>query len=76
MPRTFPCYTCGTDQPHRKLNPAEAAMLKERLGRNSVHDFWICEAVLDAETGKQCRNLRTGWKVKPFDRPIRLPVPE
>ncbi|MGW0082951.1 hypothetical protein [Streptomyces sp. NPDC003393] len=74
--RTYYCHTCDADQPHRKLNAAEAAVLKERLGRNSVHEFWICEAVLDAETGRQCRNLRTGGNKKPFARPIKLPVPE
>ncbi|WP_306190149.1 MULTISPECIES: hypothetical protein [unclassified Streptomyces] len=74
--RTYYCHTCDADQPHRKLSAAEAAMLKERLGRNSVNEFWICEAVLDAETGEQCRNLRTGGNKKPFPRPIKLPVPE
>ncbi|MFD0543964.1 hypothetical protein ACFQ1B_13635 [Streptomyces mexicanus] len=41
-----------------------------------MHEFWICEAVLDAATGRQCRNLRTGGNKKPFDPPIKLPVPE
>ncbi|GAA2918121.1 hypothetical protein [Streptomyces mexicanus] len=74
--RTYYCHTCDADQPHRPLNAAEAAALKERLGRRSVHEFWICEAVLDAATGRQCRNLRTGGNKKPFDPPIKLPVPE
>ncbi|MGW1158028.1 hypothetical protein ACWD48_07320 [Streptomyces sp. NPDC002519] len=70
------CFTCDTDQPHRALNHAEQTWLGERLGRASVREFRMCEAVLDAETGKQCRNLRTGMNKKPFARPIRVPVPE
>ncbi|MGW0993614.1 hypothetical protein ACWD5V_09925 [Streptomyces sp. NPDC002523] len=76
MPKKEYCYTCDAEQPHRRLNAAETDLLKERLGRASVDDFLICEAVLDAETGRQCRNLRTGFKKKPFARPIKLPVPE
>ncbi|MFF9284397.1 hypothetical protein [Streptomyces griseosporeus] len=74
--RMYYCHTCDADQPHRPLNQAEASLLRERLGRASVHEFWICEAVLDTGTGSRCRNLRTGWNKKPFDQPIKLPVPE
>jgi hypothetical protein len=70
------CITCRADQPHRELEPAEEAWLKERLGRASVREFRMCEAELDPDTGKRCRNLRTGMNKKPFARPIRVPVLE
>ncbi|OIJ90270.1 hypothetical protein [Streptomyces colonosanans] len=70
------CFTCDADQPHRPLTRAEEAWLKERLGRASVREFWMCEAELNTETKKQCRNLRTGMNKKPFARPIRVPVPD
>ncbi|MDT0465518.1 MULTISPECIES: hypothetical protein [Streptomyces] len=70
------CFTCDTDQPHRELNRAEQSWLEERLGRAAVREFRMCEAVLDTESGKQCRNLRTGGNKKPFARPIRVPVLE
>lgn len=74
--KKYPCSTCDAEQPHRQLNRAEQQQLKERLGRAAVSEFWICENVLDPDTGKQCRNLRTGWLMKPFPKPIRLPAPE
>ncbi|CAM5530335.1 putative protein OS=Streptomyces albaduncus OX=68172 GN=FHS32_000372 PE=4 SV=1 [Streptomyces griseoloalbus] len=30
--------------------------------------------VLDPDTGKQCRNLRTGFNKKPFAERIKAPV--
>ncbi|MFD3822561.1 hypothetical protein [Streptomyces sp. NPDC058625] len=74
-PRTkrYPCSTCDAEQPHRQLDKAEREQLKERLGRAGVNEFWICVNVLDPASGKQCRNLRTGWTMKPFPKPIRLP---
>ncbi|MFD7699392.1 hypothetical protein [Streptomyces caelestis] len=70
------CWTCGSEQPHRRLGKAEEEALKERLGRASVSEFRLCVNVLDPDTGKQCRNLRTGWDKKPFTPPIKLPVIE
>lgn len=68
------CWTCKAEQQHRQLTKAEEDWLKERLGRAKVGEFWLCENVLDPETGKQCRNLRKGFDKKPFDTPIRVPV--
>ncbi|MGC2999232.1 hypothetical protein ACPF8X_12920 [Streptomyces sp. G35A] len=70
------CWTCDSHQQHRQLNKAEQDALKERLGRASVGEFWLCVNVLDPDTGAQCRNLRTGANKKPFARPIKLPVIE
>ncbi|MFC5958802.1 hypothetical protein ACFP51_31535 [Streptomyces pratens] len=74
--KKYPCSTCDAEQLHRQLTRAEQEQLKERLGRTGVSEFWICENVLDPATGRQCRNLRTGWVMKPFPKPIRLPAPE
>ncbi|GAB2821267.1 hypothetical protein GCM10027073_60330 [Streptomyces chlorus] len=74
--KRYPCSTCDAEQLHRQLTGAEQEQLKERLGRAGVSEFWICENVLAPDTGRQCRNLRTGWVMKPFPKPIRLPEPE
>ncbi|MEU3094580.1 hypothetical protein ABZ690_07115 [Streptomyces sp. NPDC006967] len=68
------CWTCGTDQQHRRLNKKEEDWLKERLGRSGVGEFRLCVNVLDVDSGKQCRNLRTGFNKKPFPEPIKVPV--
>ncbi|MFD6325826.1 hypothetical protein ACFWOL_23795 [Streptomyces sp. NPDC058442] len=77
-PRTMklPCWTCDADQQHRQLDKAEQDWLKERLGRTGVNEFWLCENVLDPDTGRRCRNLRTGFVMKPFPKAVRVPVPE
>lgn len=68
------CWTCGADQQHRQLDKKEEDWLKERLGRSGVGEFWLCVNVLDVDSGKQCRNLRTGFNKKPFAEPIKVPV--
>ncbi|MDT3724508.1 hypothetical protein ROS62_06245 [Streptomyces sp. DSM 41972] len=73
---THSCWTCGSDQPHRLLTKKEEDWLKERLGRKGVSEFRLCVNVLDPDTGKQCRNLRTGFTEKPFAKPIKVPVPD
>lgn len=73
--RKYPCSTCAAEQPHRQLDRAEQEQLKERLGRASVNEFWVCVNVLDPDSGRQCRNLRTGWTMKPFATPVRLSGP-
>ncbi|MFE2282179.1 hypothetical protein ACFXAE_34080 [Streptomyces sp. NPDC059454] len=70
------CWTCDSEQQHRQLNKAEQEELKKRLGRVSVSEFRLCVNVLDPDTGKQCRNLRTGWDKKPFTPPIKMPLIE
>ncbi|RKN40519.1 hypothetical protein [Streptomyces hoynatensis] len=60
------CFTCGSGEPHRRLNDKEKDWLKKRLGRKSVDEFFICVA-------PGCRNTRTGLNKKPFDSPIRVP---
>ena len=70
------CVTCGGYQRHRRLDKKEEDWLKERLGRSGVGEFWLCVNVLDPDTGRQCRNLRTGWDKKPFTPPIKMPVIE
>ncbi|MFF8030940.1 MULTISPECIES: hypothetical protein [unclassified Streptomyces] len=70
------CVTCGGYQRHRRLDKKEEDWLKERLGRSGVGEFWLCVNVLDPDTGRQCRNLRTGFNKKPFAEPIKAPVLE
>ncbi|MGW6061527.1 hypothetical protein [Streptomyces sp. NPDC055189] len=55
--------------PHRKLNDAEAEELKDRLGKNNVDEYWICDKL-------SCRHVRTGFKqcAGSGGRHIRLPV--
>ncbi|MFF0787909.1 hypothetical protein [Streptomyces spiralis] len=74
MPRTFPCYTCGTDQPHRQPQDDRERdfirkLAKKRKPNAYVEDYWIC-----VSTAQDCRNIRTGLRVKPFDPPVRMPV--
>ncbi|WP_254886291.1 hypothetical protein [Streptomyces sp. NA02950] len=68
-PHSMYCYTCGSDEQHRPLTTAEKAWLKNRTGRKSVEEFFMC-------TKSGCRNLRTGFKQRPFDPVIRVPLPD
>ncbi|MER7737214.1 hypothetical protein ABTX34_02575 [Streptomyces sp. NPDC096538] len=73
---TLECSTCGGRHPHRLLSREEEGPAKQQLGLRAVYDFWICENVLDAETGTQCRNLRRYGQVKPFPKPVKLLPPD
>ncbi|MFJ2116303.1 MULTISPECIES: hypothetical protein [unclassified Streptomyces] len=66
---TMYCYTCDSDEQHRPLNATEKLWLKERTGRKSVEEFFMCKA-------PSCRNLRTGFNKRPFDPVIRVPLPD
>ncbi|KAK1184838.1 hypothetical protein B7755_046205 [Streptomyces sp. NBS 14/10] len=63
------CYTCQSDEQHRRLTAGEKVWLKNRTGRKSVEEFFMC-----TRTG--CRNLRTGFNKHPFDPVIRVPLPD
>jgi hypothetical protein len=63
------CYTCRSDEQHRRLTADEKTWLKNRTGRKSVEEFFMC-------TAPGCRNLRTGFSQHPFDPVIRVPVPD
>ncbi|WP_210882612.1 hypothetical protein [Streptomyces liliiviolaceus] len=70
------CSTCRSlEEEHRFLEPDEADWLKKELDTNNVGTFMVCLAPVDGGA-KQCRNLRTYWKEKPFRKPLRLPEPE
>ncbi|AXE82092.1 hypothetical protein [Streptomyces atratus] len=66
---TMYCYTCESDEQHRRLNATEKAWLKNRTGRKTVEEFFMCKA-------SGCRNLRTGFNKRPFDPVIRVPLPD
>ncbi|MFB7534570.1 hypothetical protein ACFC0C_41515 [Streptomyces sp. NPDC056178] len=66
---TMYCYTCESDEQHRRLNATEKVWLKNRTGRRTVEEFFMCKA-------PGCRNLRTGFNKRPFDPVIRVPVPD
>ncbi|CAL9538854.1 MULTISPECIES: hypothetical protein [Streptomyces] len=51
-------------------------MAKRQLGLRAVHDFWICENVVDTETGGQCRTLRRWAQIRPFPKPVKLLPPD
>ncbi|MEV0220228.1 hypothetical protein [Streptomyces sp. NPDC050704] len=69
------CFTCKSlEEEHRFLAPQEADWLKKHKDMKNVDGFMVCEAPLDGGD-KQCRNLRTYFKEKPFREPLRLPDP-
>ncbi|MEU5519783.1 hypothetical protein ABZ759_03540 [Streptomyces sp. NPDC047860] len=74
--RKLACSTCKGKHQHRQLTGAEQQQAKEQLRLRAVHDFWLCENVVDAETSAQCRNLRRYLQWKPFSPPVKLQVPE
>lgn len=63
------CYTCESDEEHRRLNATEKVWLKNRTGRKTVEEFFMCKA-------PGCRNLRTGFNKRPFEPVIRVPLPD
>lgn len=63
------CYTCDSDESHRRLTENEKTWLKNRTGRKSVEEFFMCKA-------PKCRNVRSGFNKRPFDPVIRVPLPE
>lgn len=78
MPRekTYPCHTCGSDQPHRQpRDDRERAVVRGLANLQKpnayVDDYWIC-----GRTDFDCRNIRHAWRVKPFDPPAKMPEPE
>jgi hypothetical protein len=75
MERTMPCYTCGTYQPHRQVrDERERNVVRALKGlgpRAYVDEYWIC-----VSTERDCRNIRTGHRVKPLDPPQKMPVPD
>ncbi|WP_331749399.1 hypothetical protein OG520_43730 (plasmid) [Streptomyces sp. NBC_00984] len=66
---TMYCYTCESDEEHRRLNATEKVWLKNRTGRKTVEEFFMCKA-------PGCRNLRTGFNKRPFEPVIRVPLPD
>jgi len=77
MPREkpYPCYTCGTYEPHRQpKDDRERNVIRklENLKANAyVEHYWICV------TGdRDCRNIRSAGRVRPFDPPQKMPNPE
>ncbi|MFE4336284.1 MULTISPECIES: hypothetical protein [unclassified Streptomyces] len=66
---TMYCYTCESDEEHRRLNATEKVWLKKRTGRKTVEEFFMCKA-------PGCRNLRTGFNKRPFEPVIRVPLPD
>jgi len=73
---TLSCSTCKGKHPHRQLTGGEEAKAKEQLGLRAVYDFWLCENVVDAETGRRCRTLRRHLNENPFPEPVKLLPPE
>ncbi|WP_406722813.1 hypothetical protein OG968_23025 [Streptomyces althioticus] len=73
---TLECSTCGGPHPHRLLNREEEAAAKRQLGLRATYDFWICENVVDTDTGAQCRTMRRYVAVKPFPKPVKLLPPD
>ncbi|MEU2739329.1 hypothetical protein ABZ656_29165 [Streptomyces sp. NPDC007095] len=78
MPRemTYPCYTCGSYQPHRQPRDDRERNIIRKLANLQkpnayVDDYWIC-----GRTDFDCRNIRTASRVKPFDPPQKMPEPE
>ncbi|MCX4998228.1 hypothetical protein OHA09_23380 [Streptomyces longwoodensis] len=74
MERSLPCHTCGTYQPHRQpKDDRERGVLRALRGlgpRAYVDDHWIC-----VSTDRDCRNIRTAWRVKPLNPPRKMPEP-
>ncbi|MEV7138316.1 hypothetical protein [Streptomyces tauricus] len=76
MPTIFPCYTCGTDEPHRQpKDDRERNVIRKLAGKQKdnafVDDYWIC-----VTTDRDCRNIRYAYVAKPFDPPRKMPNPE
>lgn len=74
--KTYPCYTCRSDQPHRPpRDDRERGVIRKLANlqrpRAYVDDYWIC-----GRTDYDCRNIRHAWQVKPFDPPQKMPEPE
>ncbi|MFE7245990.1 hypothetical protein ACWD4L_39490 [Streptomyces sp. NPDC002596] len=68
-PDTMYCYTCDSDEQHRPLTRDEKVWLKNRTGRRTVEEFFMCKA-------PSCRNVRSGFNKRPFDPVIRVPLPD
>lgn len=68
-PNTMYCFTCGSDEEHRPLTGNEKIWLKNRTGRRTVEEFFMCKA-------PSCRNVRSGFNKRPFDPVIRVPLPD
>ncbi|MEZ0158522.1 hypothetical protein ACFY83_21260 [Streptomyces althioticus] len=73
---TLRCSTCRDLHPHRQLTREEEAAAKRQLGLRATYDFWICENVVDTDTGAQCRTMRRYVAVKPFPKPVKLLPPD
>jgi len=77
MPKAkkYPCYTCGTDEPHRRpADERERNVIRRLTGAKDnafVDHYWIC-----ASGDRDCRNIRTGGRVRPFRTPRRMPTAE
>ncbi|WP_431998493.1 hypothetical protein [Streptomyces fungicidicus] len=69
---TLACSTCKGEHRHRLLTGEEQEKARAQLGLKAVYDFWLCENVLDPDTGAQCRNLRRYLQLKPFIEPVKL----
>ncbi|WP_320784434.1 hypothetical protein [Streptomyces sp. CRN 30] len=67
----LPCHTCGSDEPHRELNPSEKDWLKDRLVKRNVDNYRMCDA-------PGCRHVRTGFSpcAGHGDQHIRIPEPD
>ncbi|MGW3658937.1 hypothetical protein ACWD6R_26115 [Streptomyces sp. NPDC005151] len=68
-PDTMYCFTCDSDEQHRPLTRNEKVWLKNRTGRRTVEEFFMCKA-------PSCRNVRSGFNKRPFDPVIRVPLPD
>ncbi|MER6856729.1 hypothetical protein [Streptomyces pilosus] len=73
---TLLCSTCGGPHQHRLMTPQEQARAKQQLGLRAVYDLWLCENVVDAESGRRCRTLRRWGRTNPFPSPVKLLPPE
>ncbi|MBT3153459.1 hypothetical protein HTV45_21760 [Streptomyces sp. CHD11] len=73
---TLSCSTCGGRHQHRQLTAKEEGRAKEQLGLRAVHDFWLCENVVDPATGERCRTLRRHLNEKPFPGHVKLLPPD
>ncbi|MET7642549.1 hypothetical protein ABZS83_02665 [Streptomyces sp. NPDC005426] len=68
-PSRMYCFTCDSDEQHRPLTGNEKVWLKNRTGRRTVDEFFMC-------TAPSCRNVRSGFNKRPFEPVIRVPLPD
>ncbi|MFK4146424.1 hypothetical protein [Streptomyces sp. NPDC004065] len=75
--KIYPCHTCGGREPHRPpRDDRERDFIRAELAKRGrthpyVEDYWIC-----VTRERDCRNIRYAWDDRPFDPPVKMPLPE